>query len=77
MQAQVTKWGNSLGIRIPRPFAEQVELEEGSLIDLSLEKDSIILCKKSYKLDDLVSKITPENSHKESDWGSPTGKEIW
>ncbi|WP_293445739.1 hypothetical protein [Persephonella sp.] len=29
------------------------------------------------KLEAIVSKITPENRHKEINWGKPIGKEVW
>jgi len=30
-----------------------------------------------YSLEDLLSKITPENLHEATDWGKPVGKEVW
>ena len=33
--------------------------------------------KNKVKLKNLVMKITPDNIHKEIDWGKPVGKEIW
>ncbi|TAE61797.1 MAG: AbrB/MazE/SpoVT family DNA-binding domain-containing protein [Nostocales cyanobacterium] len=32
---------------------------------------------KRYNLEDLLAKITPNNSHGESDWGEPIGREVW
>jgi len=32
---------------------------------------------KSKKLQELISKITPENTHKEIKWGNSVGKELW
>ena len=32
---------------------------------------------KRKKLEELVSKITPSNKHKEIKWGKPIGQEIW
>ncbi len=32
---------------------------------------------KKEKLKKLISKITPENKHKEIKWGTPVGKEVW
>ena len=37
MQTKVQKWGNSLGLRIPKSFAEQAGVEAGSEVDLSVE----------------------------------------
>jgi antitoxin component of MazEF toxin-antitoxin module len=30
-----------------------------------------------YKLSALVALITPENRHREADWGQPHGNECW
>ena len=29
------------------------------------------------EIEELVEQITPENRHKEVDWGKPVGKEVW
>jgi len=79
MTTKIQKWGNSLAIRIPKSFAETTQIREGSEIRLSLEQDKIIVTKKEipkYTLKDLLSKVTPNNIHKEVDFGSPKGKEL-
>jgi len=53
--------------------------QEGSEIKLSLEQDKIIVTKKEnpkYTLKELLSKVTPDNIHKEVDFRSPKGKEL-
>lgn len=40
------------------------------LIDMLKNKNKI-------KLEEFVSKITPDNIHSEVDWGKSIGKEIW
>ena len=32
---------------------------------------------KEYDLAELVKKITPQNLHREFDFGDPVGKEVW
>ena len=79
METKVQKWGNSLAIRIPNSYAKDIDLKQGSLIDIVKEKDRIILKprKKSIKLSDLISKVTKDNLHNEIDTGENVGKEIW
>jgi antitoxin MazE len=77
MLFQVQKWGNSLGIRIPKAIAMKAGLEEGSEIDFDIEDDKIIIKRKKQKLDDLLSKITSDNIHKEVSTGDPEGREVW
>ena len=80
MKTKVQKWGNSLAVRIPRPFAEETGLEHGSSIELSLEEGRLILSPlsvTSYTLKKLLQGITPENVHGELDSGPPVGREVW
>jgi antitoxin MazE len=79
MEVKVQKWGNSLGVRIPKSYAEDIDIDQGSLIDISKEKDRIVIkpIRKKEKLSDLLSKITKDNFHKEIDTGDNIGNEIW
>lgn len=77
MQSHVTKWGNSLGIRIPKSLAEKIDLKEGTPIDLQLEDDAIIIRRKRYSLETLLSQVTPENVHEEVNTGDSVGRETW
>ncbi|WP_047150888.1 AbrB/MazE/SpoVT family DNA-binding domain-containing protein [Aneurinibacillus tyrosinisolvens] len=74
---QVQKWGNSLGIRIPKAIAMKVGLEEGSEIDFDVEDDKIIIKRKAQKLKELLSQITPDNIYKEVSTGDAEGREVW
>ena len=40
---QVSKWGNSLAVRIPRSFAEQAGLRENGPIDVSLADGKVLI----------------------------------
>jgi antitoxin MazE len=75
---KVQKWGNSLGIRIPGPFAEQLNIVEGSEIELLLLEGEILLRPTRQKptLEKLLAGITKENRHIEIDFGKPEGNEI-
>lgn len=76
---RVQKWGNSLGIRIPSSFAEQLNIIEGSEVDLLLLGGEIVVrpARQKATLAELLSGITPENRHKEIDFGKPEGNEFW
>jgi antitoxin MazE len=77
MKANVVQWGNSLGIRVPKAFAELLGIERGDAVEMKIEKDKMVLQKKTCTLDDLVKSINTENLHSEMDWGAPVGKELW
>lgn len=77
MITAVRKWGNSLGVRIPKNIASQIELTDGNKIELTVE-NNIINIKKSNQqetLESLVSTITNENKHDEIET-IPSGKEV-
>jgi len=74
---QVQKWGNSLGIRIPKSLALKVGLEEGSEVDLDVEDGHLVIKPKTAALDELLAQVTPENLHKEVSTGDPQGRESW
>ncbi|GIO98411.1 multidrug transporter MatE [Paenibacillus lautus] len=73
--AQVQKWGNSLGIRIPKALAMEIGLEEGSEIDLDVKDGHLVIKPRTNTLEDLLSKITPDNLHSEVQTGEPQGRE--
>ena len=77
MESHIAKWGNSLGIRIPMALAKEIGLSEGTLIDLQVENESIIIRRKKNSLEMLLSRITPENLHGEIKTGHPVGREVW
>ena len=79
MRARITKWGNSLGVRISRVVAKEVGLGGGSDVEVQVSGRNLVLAPTSreYTLEELVAGITPKNRHGESDWGSPVGNESW
>ncbi|RPI18271.1 MAG: AbrB/MazE/SpoVT family DNA-binding domain-containing protein [Ignavibacteriae bacterium] len=79
MNAIIRKWGNSLAIRIPKSIAEEIQIDEGSEVNLKLIENKLVISskkKKKYNLKDLVSKITKENRHGEISVGPRVGREL-
>ena len=76
---QIAKWGNSLGLRLPKSVAQEAEVGEGDTVDVSVKNGAIVIrpSRPTYSLERLVAKITPRNRHDESDWGAPVGHETW
>ena len=80
MQTKIQKWGNSLALRIPKSFATNANLRQNETVDLSIDKEKIIITligKKEYSLNDLLEGVSENNLHSELDTGAPVGKEIW
>lgn len=80
MQGTIAKWGNSLGVRLPRHVIESVKLTEGDTVDFSVENEALVIrpARKRYKLADLLAKYEREETpSQETDWGKPEGTEAW
>ena len=76
---KISKWGNSLGIRLPQGITQQLGWQEGIKITLATEGDRLILSptKPKYCLEDLLKDATPEQQHEEIDWNGAVGEESW
>jgi antitoxin MazE len=80
VKTQLSKWGNSLAVRIPKPVATTARLKAGDELQVEADTHGEVRIRKATgkpALDDLLSAITPENQHAEWDWGKPQGKELW
>ncbi|MCY3858256.1 MAG: AbrB/MazE/SpoVT family DNA-binding domain-containing protein [Gammaproteobacteria bacterium] len=74
---RVGKWGSSLAVRIPKTVADQCGISEGSLLDMEVRSGQLVVRRRKYDLEELVSQITPENQHPEIFDGPPRGHEEW
>jgi antitoxin MazE len=80
MKLRIQKWGNSLALRIPKPFAEEVCVRQGSEVDVALVEGTLIVTpvdQVTPNLDELLAGITRENLPEAVDFGLPVGREIW
>ncbi len=78
-ELQIGKWGNSLGIRLPKHVLKALQLSVKDRISCSLEDGRLVLKpvsdKKKYKLDELLAQV--EEPSEEISWGKPEGQEVW
>ncbi len=80
MLTKVQKWGNSIALRIPKSFADEIQIGADSDVELTIEEGKLVIIPiepKSYSLEELLAAVTPENTHAEIDWGEPVGNEVW
>jgi antitoxin MazE len=80
MRTQVQKWGNSLALRIPKPFAEDADVQEGTVVDLSVSEGKLLVApvrRGKVTLKELLAKVNKRNLHGEVDSGPPMGRESW
>lgn len=86
MQLVVKKWGNSLGIRIPKSIAEAGKLRVDQKISIEAVDGKIVITPviqtKEYSLKELLSGCSPKLlalDDEDRQWldDEPVGKEIW
>jgi antitoxin MazE len=80
MRTRVQKWGNSLALRIPKSFADEVGLQKETMVEIKLDNGQIIIAplhKPEILLDQLLAQITEENMHREVETGPVVGNEAW
>jgi len=79
ISTKIARWGNSLGLRLPKTVALEARIDEGESVEVSVEDGAIVIraARPSYSLHELTGKITPRNRHGETNWGKPAGREQW
>lgn len=80
MPATVAKWGNSLAVRIPQHVVKEIQLTEGTEVDLVVIDGNLVIKprpRRRYSLEELIVAITPENLHSEVETGVAVGNEVW
>jgi antitoxin MazE len=78
MIAKIQKWGKSLGLRIPKSLAKQAGLEEGSMVDISLHGNRLVIRRlrvRGHSLRELLDRITEKNLQHEIPSGGAVGRE--
>jgi len=79
MRVQVKKWGNSASVRIPATIMAAAALRIDQEVDVREEEGRIIIdpVVRSYDLDELLAKMTPETFPEVIEFGAPVGNEAW
>jgi antitoxin MazE len=80
MLTRVRKWGNSLGLRIPRSLAAEMGVDDGSAVDHAVHEGAMSVRpvrRRTYSLDALLEGIEEGNLHGEVRTGRRVGRETW
>ena len=80
MSVTLHRWGNSVGLRVPKALLEQLGLSEGSRVDIKVEDGRLIMephRPRRRTLDEVLKGFGPDDKPGEVDWGKPVGKEVW
>jgi antitoxin MazE len=83
MKVKIAKWGNSLGLRLPRAAVQATGLKPGAEVDVTIEGSDLRVRQSPkiprYRLEDLLAemdRLGPENEPETVDWGPDRGSEI-
>ena len=83
MLAQVKKWGNSQGVRLPKQILKKSYINVGDSVDITVEHGQVIIKavtvdpRGRYDLKELMAKIAKGSAPEESGFGGPVGDEVW
>ncbi len=77
MLVQVSMWGNSLGLRLPRALAEQIGVDAGAKVEITAEGDALVVrpASRRWTLQDMVVNMTPDAMAEAFDWGDDAGRD--
>jgi antitoxin MazE len=78
MSCKLQKWGNSLGVRIPKSIIEKTNLTENDELIIEQQDGKIVIfpAKKKLSLSEMMDKVTTSNLHSEDDF-KQEGNEVW
>lgn len=82
MVTRVQKWGNSQGLRVPRAVLQELRIEVGDAVTVSVRGRKIVVepvekVRGRYDLKKLVARMPKRYRVEELQWGPPVGKEAW
>ncbi len=66
MKTRVQKWGNSLAVRIPKSFAEELDWEEAAPVEMTVDGGALVVrtdTERTWDLAELLDKVTDDNVH--------------
>ncbi|HVY60175.1 MAG TPA: AbrB/MazE/SpoVT family DNA-binding domain-containing protein [Planctomycetota bacterium] len=78
MVTKVEKWGNGLGVRIPKSFAAEAKLVNGSAVNLSVREGCLVvtpIAKTRFALDELLAGVTRTKVHAQEWADDAVGRE--
>ena len=80
MVTKVIRWGNSLGLRLPKKLADDLQMTSGTEVDIKVHDGKLVLIpvqRPKLHLKELLAGVTKANLHDEVDFGRRTGRETW
>ena len=78
MQVLVSKWGNSLGLRLPKTLAAEIGVSDGQKVEVRAEGGRIVVepVREPLTWEKMMENVTPEAMREAWDWGEDVGREV-
>ena len=78
MQVLLSKWGNSLGLRLPKALAAEIGVSDGQKVEVRAEGGRILVepVREALTWEKMMENVTPEAMREAWDWGEDVGREI-
>ena len=82
MVTRVQKWGSSQGLRIAKSLLEEVGIQVGDPVRISIRDRRLVVepaatVRGRHDLRTLVADVPDDYRVAEEDWGPPVGREVW
>lgn len=77
--ATLRKWGNNIALVLPDTLVKAENLAMGNEVEIHMIGRKVEIRKSSNpsKIESLCAAITAGNLHRETDWGTAQGQEVW
>jgi antitoxin MazE len=77
MRVRLSKWGNSLGLRVPKSLAQQLGVVAGQTVSVTADGDRLVVraAPARWTLEDMLVGMTPKAMSEAFDWGRDQGRE--
>lgn len=80
MEAQVVKWGNGQGIRLPKLILQELDLHINDRVQMEVEENRIVITKKTFRHQSLEERAKVYGGklgpYTEYEWGESEGREV-
>jgi antitoxin MazE len=80
MRSKARKWGNSLGVLLPKSITDELSVVDGTQLEIDCDGDQITIKKvkkTTYKLTELLRDYPKPAKGSEVAWGPKRGHEEW
>ncbi len=66
MSTAISKWGNSLALRLQRNVVERANMREGTLVDIEVSGNRLVVtqARPKYTLEELLAQMRPEKQRR-------------